>query len=281
MRGVIAVFAALVVLAVAGPVGAQEAPSDRARGDRHRDGGEVVVSDGSTAPGGGGDGAQGGDGAGDNGGGGTSDVCTGPGQVLTYAPSDQPGKVWQTCSGGGAGAAQGIGQLVDAGVGGAAGAGPVVVDPVALMQQARARVTVPAPQVSLSPAGDQVAQLATWLWIDPALWTPVSASASAGTVTATVTAAPVRVRWSMGNGDEVVCDGPGRAYGPAAGAPDCAYTYRHSSAGLAGDAFTVTATIEWALSWTAAGAAGGGDLGGVTSDATLPVRVTELQALVQ
>lgn len=167
----------------------------------------------------------------------------------------------------------------------AAPGGPrVIIDPAALAQQAENALVLVEPEVRLNPAEDQIAQLASWLWLEGG-WGEQSASASAGPVTSTVTATPQRVRWSMGNGDEVLCGGPGTPYesrfAATPEATDCSYTYRHSSAGQPGDAYPVTATVEYALTWVAVGAPGGGDLGVVEQSATVSVRVSELQALVQ
>lgn len=161
----------------------------------------------------------------------------------------------------------------------------IVVDPRALAERAAAALRLPAPLIRTSPAGDHVTQLPSWLWISAEQWQPRQVSASAGPVTSTVTATPSSVTWDMGNGDRVDCDGPGRPYQARfAGTPeatDCRYTYRHSSANQPGAAYELTATITWDLSWSATGAAGGGDLGTVPMSATQPVRVSEVQALVQ
>ncbi len=161
----------------------------------------------------------------------------------------------------------------------------IVVDPRALAERAAAALRLPAPLIRTSPTGDHVTQLPSWLWISAEQWQPRQVSASAGPVTSTVTATPSSVTWDMGNGDRVDCDGPGRPYQARfAGTPeatDCRYTYRHSSANQPGAAYELTATITWDLSWSATGAAGGGDLGTVPMSATQPVRVSEVQALVQ
>ena len=80
----------------------------------------------------------------------------------------------------------------------------------------------PAPEIRLNPpAGEeQVVNVPTWMWLDRSAWQPVSATASAGAVTVTATASPRSVRWDMGNGDVVVCDGPGTPYDPARPAGD-------------------------------------------------------------
>lgn len=164
------------------------------------------------------------------------------------------------------------------------GGGPAV-DPTVLRDEAIDRLKLPQPTVAMNPPGEQVVHIESWLWIDDAIWTTHSRSVSAGGVTTTVTATPRRVIWDMGNGDSVNCDGPGTPYDPSRPAEeqttDCAYTYRHSSAGQPGDAYEVTATVEWQVSWTVTGAAGGGALPAMFTSAPTAVRVAEMQALNQ
>ena len=154
-----------------------------------------------------------------------------------------------------------------------------------LAQQASDRAPIPLPDVHLNPpeSGEQVVNLTTWMWIDRSVWQPVSATASAGGVTVTATAAPESVRWAMGNGDVVTCAGPGTPYDPnrpsSEQQSDCSYVYRHSSASAPDGAFTATATITWHVTWTAAGVAGGGDLGTASRTTTFAVRVAEIQAV--
>lgn len=158
-------------------------------------------------------------------------------------------------------------------------------DPAQLAEDALDRVPVPAPAVQLNPKAEQtqVVNVETWLSIDPSQWKPVSATASAGGVTVTTTASPERVVWKMGNGDQVVCMGPGTSYDaskPAAGqATDCGYTYRGSSASEPGGQYQVSATVEWSVRWSAAGVAGAGVLGPMNRTTTVPVRVAEIQTL--
>jgi hypothetical protein len=159
------------------------------------------------------------------------------------------------------------------------------VDPAVLAQEALDRTPIPVPEVRLNPpAGrDQVVNVPTWMWLDPGSWAPVSATASAGSVTVTATATPTSVSWDMGNGDVVVCAGPGTPYDPSKPSAeqhsDCTYTYRRSSAREADGAFTLTVTTTWGVSWTATGAAGGGSLGTASRTTTSPIRVAEIQAV--
>lgn len=158
------------------------------------------------------------------------------------------------------------------------------VDPALLAEQAKRRLDLPAPVIGMSPAADvpQLVGLATFLWV-PGSWSPRSESASVGSITSTVTAVPARVIWDMGQGDTLVCEGPGSPY--IAGLSDdrqpssCRFTYPSSSARSPSRTFTVTATVEWKTTWEAAGAPGGGDLGTIRRSSTTAVRVAELQAL--
>ena len=165
---------------------------------------------------------------------------------------------------------------------------PPAVDPAALARQALDYNRLPLPGVEMSPPAsrDQLVNLETWLWVDPSAFQPVSASAAAGGVAVTTTAAPEQVTWDMGNGDRVTCAGPGTPYDSSKPAAEqqtsCSYTYRTSSAGQPGDAFRVTATVSWNVTWTATGVAAGqpaaGNLGVVTRSSTVTVRVAEAEA---
>ena len=87
----------------------------------------------------------------------------------------------------------------------------------------------------------------------------------------------------MGNGNPVACDGPGAPNVPSlpddAQPLDCSYTYRFSSASAPDKTFTVTATAEWRVTWSASGGPGGGTLGLSRRSSTTTVRVAELQVL--
>lgn len=168
---------------------------------------------------------------------------------------------------------------------GTRGPAPVVVDPAALAQEALQRVPLAAPDIKMAPDPSipQLVNLPTFLWIPAGQWQPQAASASAGAVTSTVTATPKRVVWDMGQGDTVTCDGPGEPYVPSlpddAQPSDCKFTYPASSARAPDKTFTVTATVEWGVTWSASGAPGGGDLGISRRTSATTVRVAEIQVL--
>ena len=162
---------------------------------------------------------------------------------------------------------------------------PEPVDLEDLRAEAIDRLQLPTPTLDFNPPTDQVVHVESWLWIDDALWREHTKSVSAGGVTVTASAQPTRVIWDMGNGDVVVCNDPGTPYDTSRPAAEqsttCSYTYEHTSAGQPGDAYQVTATVEWQVSWTVTGAPGGGALPTLSTSSATSVRVAEMQALNQ
>ncbi len=157
------------------------------------------------------------------------------------------------------------------------------VDPEFLAEQAAARLAVAPPEIQLSPKADlnQIVQLPTWMWVSN--WEPASATASVPGVTSTVTATPASVTWDMGNGDQVVCSGPGTPFDSSRPeeeqSTDCSYTYRHSSTSQPSGVYQVSATMTYDVSWSASGAPGGGALPAVSETTTFPLRVLEIHAV--
>ena len=137
------------------------------------------------------------------------------------------------------------------------------------------------PVVYTSPVlgSDALVNLPTWLGVEN--WQPNTVSASEGGLTITVTARPTSVVWQMGE-SSVTCIGPGARY--AAGVreeqqrTDCSYTYRHSSAGQPGEKYQATATLRYAVTWSASNGESG-SLGTGSRTTPFAVRVAERQAL--
>ncbi len=152
-------------------------------------------------------------------------------------------------------------------------------NPAVLAQNAVSQLHLPGPSIGLTPPTHQeVVGIDMWLWVNGP-WQPVSATAAVGAVSSTATAAPAKVVWSLGDGHQVVCAGPGRAF-TGQGTTDCSYTYTQSSAGQPGNAYTITATVYYNVTWTSVGAPGGGNLGQIASPpTTMTVGVGEIQAL--
>jgi hypothetical protein len=144
---------------------------------------------------------------------------------------------------------------------------------------ARNRLRLPAPAIAANPVGDQLVNLPTWLWLSS--WEPVSATATVPGVSVTAVATPTSVSWSMGDGAVVTCAGQGTPFRPGgdpkAPSPDCGYTYRSSSATQPGQAFPVTATVHWTVTW--AGAGQSGTFPDLTTTGNAAFRVAESQAL--
>jgi hypothetical protein len=156
------------------------------------------------------------------------------------------------------------------------------VNTVALADEAWKRLTLPLPQPELSPAGDQIVNLPSWLWL-AGPWAPLSSTVSVPGVRVTAVAVPEQAVWTMGDGGQVVCDGPGVAYDAAiraaAPTPSCAYTYTSSSATRPDLRFHAAVTVRWHATWSASGVTGGGDLGTIDRTTVFSVRVGEVQAL--
>jgi hypothetical protein len=120
-------------------------------------------------------------------------------------------------------------------------------------------------------------------WVDRAQWVPHVKRVQAGGVWAQVTATPTRLDIAPGDGTKLSCAGPGAPYDPSR-APEqqtstCAHVYQRSSAGLAGSAYRVSASVVWSATWIGSDGAGGA-LAPLTITATFGLRVAEGQALV-
>jgi hypothetical protein len=157
-----------------------------------------------------------------------------------------------------------------------------------LVDYAYALVEIPVQVGWSAPFGDEdaplITQLPTWLWVDPEVWAPRSATTpEVFGITATVTVTPAEVVFEGADGEVVGC-------GPNLGPPydfdraeedqhsDCTLTYHHSSA--VGE-WSLTSAITWEVTYTCSPAVcGPGTLPPVTIANTRPVRVAELQAVL-
>jgi len=163
--------------------------------------------------------------------------------------------------------------------------------PATVAQQAVNRLPLPSPGVRHSPRGDALVNLATWWWIDPRQWRPLSQRTAIGPVWARVTARPVKSVWDAGDGTPALtCRGGGTPYDtsrPAsAQSTECAHTYLTSSAGQPQSGpdpndrfFTVTVTVYWQVRFVGAGGSRGA-LPVMTRTTRFPLRVDEREAVV-
>lgn len=153
-----------------------------------------------------------------------------------------------------------------------------------VVQRAVADLRLPEPVPRTSPAKDftQVVHVPTWLWIERDSWGPVSETAEVEGVTVTATAKPRKAVWQIGDGQSVMCKGPGTPYSdqfdPKSSSPDCGYTYRRASTSADGGKFRAKVTVTWDVSWRGAGQAG--IVPGMTMSTELPLAVDEVQAVV-
>jgi hypothetical protein len=160
------------------------------------------------------------------------------------------------------------------------------VAPATLARMAYRYLPLPPPGIRVNPPADrdQLVNLESWLWVEPATWGMRSATASVPNESATVTAVPVSVTWTMGDGGQVTCRGPGVPYDtrrpPTDQHTNCSYTYRRSSAGQPGERYPVTATTTWAITWTATGVvAASGTLPPLLRTSQTSLRVAEAEAI--
>jgi hypothetical protein len=163
----------------------------------------------------------------------------------------------------------------------APGAAAPLPSPEEMAQRARSQLRLPSPKIASNPAGTQLVTLPTWLWLDRGSWGAQSATASVPGVSVTAVATPTSASWSMGDGTDLTCAGPGTPFptggDPAASSPDCGHTYHRSSASAPGQQFPATATVQWTVAWSGAGASG--TFPDMTTSATAAFRVAEAQAL--
>jgi len=141
----------------------------------------------------------------------------------------------------------------------------------------------PVPVTSPGIDIDQITGLPTWLWIEPASWTELSARAEIPGFWVEVTARPQRVVWDMGDGETVTCDGPGTPYDPAvadgAQSTDCSHVFQHTSVDEPDGQYAASVTVEWSVAWESSTGAGA-TLAGASRTTTFALTVTERQAVV-
>lgn len=162
------------------------------------------------------------------------------------------------------------------------GYGGTSVTPAQLAQQALARMALTGPTIRMTIEGDEhgLVGLPVWLWteVGPTTWGPNSATAAVPGLSVTATAQARQIVWDMGDGRTETCKNPGTPYYTGGvTSPTCQHIYEQSSAGQANEAFPVTATSTWDVTWTGGGASGALT---VTRQSTASVRIGEMQVLI-
>jgi hypothetical protein len=156
-----------------------------------------------------------------------------------------------------------------------------VPSPAQLAAAAQSQLTLTTPVIESNPGAGlpQMVGIPMWSWLGTGQFAPVSATASVPGVSVTATATPVSVVWNYGDGTSQVCSGPGTPYAPGSNplvaSPTCGHTYTQSSGS---GTFTVSATVEWNVTWAGAGLSGA--FNNMTTTAAEQVRVEQSQALI-
>jgi len=162
------------------------------------------------------------------------------------------------------------------------GYGAADVTPADLAREAVDRMQLVGPEIRMTgaPGEPYVVGVPLWLWteVSPVTWGPNNATASIPGLSVTATARATRIVWDMGDGNTVTCANPGTAYyvGAPVESPTCDYIYSRTSAGQPGDAWTITATATWEVSWSGGGTSG---VLTVTRTSQTLLQVGEVQAL--
>jgi hypothetical protein len=165
------------------------------------------------------------------------------------------------------------------------GAPAPAIDPRMLAVAARKNIPIGQFTINLSPSPpiDQLVGMPMWMWVTNGALGAASDTVTAGSVTVSARAKATKVIFDMGDGHKATCTDPDATSDPRPkGNTTCAYSYPRSSAPRpdhAGDTYKITATVVWDVSYTVAGAPGGGPLPAITRTASTTVRVAEAQAL--
>ncbi|CAL8974758.1 hypothetical protein TESS_TESS_00674 [Tessaracoccus sp. O5.2] len=137
-------------------------------------------------------------------------------------------------------------------------------DAEAAARRVLASLGLTAIDLGIHPRGDTVDRMGyvgwhMWLWAESPSdrqWGPMEARASDSGISVSLSARVAEVTWDMGNGEGVTCQ-RGTAWSEArtqggrnVASPDCGYVYAEDGR------YTVTATSEWAVDWSAAGYTG-------------------------
>jgi len=145
-----------------------------------------------------------------------------------------------------------------------------------LVAQAQSSLVLELPDVATSPprGGTQLVGVPVWFWVQNFNSTAVTAAIPG--LAATLTAKPTTTSIKLGDGEKLVCDGPGKRYDPAlsykAQRSPCSHPY--DAYGDLSDAVTVT----WSLSWTATDGQAG-VLPAASRTSTFALTIEEAQAV--
>jgi hypothetical protein len=158
------------------------------------------------------------------------------------------------------------------------------VSPGTLARQAWKTLPLVYPGAHTSPeaTAPQYVGVSTWLWVDPAQWQPMTATAAIPGLSATVTATPSRSEWDLGDGTDAVECAAGTPYDqgrPAAEqSTDCSHTFERASSTTSDGVFHASVTVWWSVTWQATDGETG-TLPDAFRTSTIDLRVGEIEAL--
>lgn len=166
------------------------------------------------------------------------------------------------------------------------------VNPVVIAERAATLISLAAGQVQASPKAEGLTGAASWFWLSPTTSTH-SLSVALGGERVTVTATPQSVRWSFGDGSDLIA-GPGVPYTPGT-VPAGVVRHVYQTRCLPGDqghdpnvlqscgpdGYLAEALVAWAISYTATGpVVGGGALPSRSTATSIAYPVSEARAFL-
>lgn len=158
-----------------------------------------------------------------------------------------------------------------------------VIDPAQVAAMAVSGLAIAPPDIQMVPKlkpGDfGFIGLPVWLWTPEAQWAPISSTASLGGISVTAVAQLDSIDYDMGDGTVVRCTSPGEPYQESYGdrdSPTCGHRYEKTSVHEPNMAYTVTATANYAVTWS--GAATGSTT--LTDDSSTQLAMGERQVLI-
>jgi hypothetical protein len=161
-------------------------------------------------------------------------------------------------------------------------------DPETLARSALAEITLRAPDVQIrpDPNGAGLVGLPVWLWVEkaPETWGPNPNSAEERGLRVDITASVTNLTFDLGDGSPPIsCPGGGTPYpkGATGPSPDCGHVFTKSSRQQPGQKFTVTATTTWTVSWTSSSNESGTLEEPQVREASVGVRINELQVVTE
>ncbi|WP_433327873.1 hypothetical protein [Spirillospora sp. CA-294931] len=122
------------------------------------------------------------------------------------------------------------------------------VSTASAVEMAGDAIALPPPHPRTSPSPRTWVGVRTFLWIDRGSWRPHQAAISVDGQRIAIRGRPAKVVWDLGE-TTITCAGPGVPYKRGLRDSPCTHTYQRSKS----DAFTITATIYYSVTWTCTG----------------------------